>query len=269
MSGLAEVSGRAVEAALAAGADEAEAWAEDSRECQVRVFEGQVETFTEAGGRGLGLRVFAGKRSGYAYAGDLSDEGVAALAASAREAAAIADVDEHDGLPEEYGAAEVAGLHSPRLREWNSERKVSLAVEIERAARSRDGISQVEQTVYSDAEGSVAIASSRGFQSSYEASSAWAFASAFAGEGEDLMTGLGVGLGRSPDELDPDAIGGEAADRAIALVGARQPSSRRCPVVLDAFVAASFVGFIGRMASADAVQRGRSLFAGREGEEVA
>ena len=40
-------------------------------------------------------------------------------------------------------------------------------------------------------------------------------------------------------------------------------------MVLDAFVAASFVGFIGAMLSADAVQRGRSLFAGREGEEVA
>ena len=49
-------------------------------------------------------------------------------------------------------------------------------------------------------------------------------------------------------------------------MGARQPESRRCPVVLDAFVAASFIGFIGSMLSADAVQRGRSLFAGREGE---
>ena len=47
------------------------------------------------------------------------------------------------------------------------------------------------------------------------------------------------------------------------------PQSRRCPVVLDAFVAASFIGFIGSMLSADAVQRGRSLFAGREGDEIA
>jgi PmbA protein len=83
------------------------------------------------------------------------------------------------------------------------------------------------------------------------------------------MTGLGVGLGRDPAALDPEAIGGEAAERALALVGARQPESRRCPVVLDAFVAASFVGFIGSMLSADAVQRGRSLFADREGDEVA
>jgi PmbA protein len=83
------------------------------------------------------------------------------------------------------------------------------------------------------------------------------------------MTGLGVQLGRDPGALDAEAIGAEAADRALALVGARQPESRRCPVVLDAFVAASFIGFIGSMLSADAVQRGRSLFAGREGDEIA
>src|SRR5947208_1643271 len=83
---------------------------------------------------------------------------------------------------------------------------------------------------------------------------AWAYASAFAGEGDDLMTGLGIDLGRHPGELDPDRIGGEAAERALALRGARRPESRRCPVVLDVFVAASFAGFIGAMLSADAVQ---------------
>jgi PmbA protein len=130
-------------------------------------------------------------------------------------------------------------------------------------------VTQVENAVYSDAEGSDALANSRGFAAGYDATQTWAYASAFAGEGADLMTGLGVQLGRDPDALDAEAIGVEAADRALALVGARQPESRRCPVVLDAFVAASFIGFIGSMLSADAVQRGRSLFAGREGDEIA
>jgi PmbA protein len=39
--------------------------------------------------------------------------------------------------------------------------------------------------------------------------------------------------------------------------------------VLDAFVAASFIGIIGSMLSAESVQRGRSLFADREGDEIA
>lgn len=266
---LEAVGGRAVEAALAAGADDAEAWVERSFGTEVRVYEERVESLTEAGGRGIGLRLFSGQRSGYAYGTDLSETGVRALAESAARAVAVADEDEHAGLPDTFGAAEVDGIHSPELAGWTAERKVELAVTIERAARSRPGVTQVEDTVYADSDERSAIVSSRGLSASFAATSAWGYASAFAGEGADLMTGLGVGVARAPDALDPAAIGGEAADRAIALSGARQPQGRRCPVVLDAFVAASFIGFIGGMLSADAVQRGRSLFAGMEGEEIA
>jgi PmbA protein len=266
---LEAAAGRAVEAALAAGAADAEAWAEETVSRHVRVYEGAVESLSDAGGRGLGLRAFEDGRSGYAYGTDLSDGGVAELARAARGAARVVDPDEHGGLPEEFGASEIEGLHSPALAGWSTEDKVELALAAERAARARAGVTQVETVVYSDAEARVALANSRRFTAGYEATESWAYASAFAGEGADLMTGLGVGLGRDPDGLDPEAIGGEAAERALALVGARAPETHRCPVVLDTFVAASFVGFIGSMLSAEAVQRGRSLFAGKEGEQVA
>jgi PmbA protein len=266
---LEDLAAGAVEAATAAGASDAEAWAEETRSRDVRVYDGEVESLSDAGGRGLGIRAFVDKRSGYAYGTDLSEAGVAGIAAAAREAAEVADPDEYAGLPDECGAAEVTGLSSPEVRDWSTERVVDLALEVERAARSRPGVTQVENAVYSDGSGSVAIANSRGFRSSYEATQAYAWASAFAGEGADLMTGMGVGLGRGPGALDAEAIGAEAAERALALTGARQAESRRCPVVLDAFVAASFLGIVGGMLSADAVQRGRSLFADREGEEVA
>jgi PmbA protein len=260
---------RAVEAALAAGASDAEGWADESTARRVRVYDGEVESLSDAGGRGIGVRAFAGTRAGYAYGTDLTDEGVVELARAAREAAELADEDQYEGLPDGHGATDIDGLASERFDDWPTERVVGLALAVDRAARAPAGVTQVENSVYSDARGRVALANSRGFAASYSATQAWAYSSAFAGEGADLMTGLGVGLGRDPGALDPEAIGAEAAERALALVGARQPESRRCPVVLDAFVAASFIGFIGATLSADAVQRGRSLFAEREGDEVA
>lgn len=269
MSELATAAERALALAADAGADEAEAWCERSVSRQIRVYDGRVESLSDAGSRGLGLRVFCGARSGYAYGTDLTDAGLAALAHAAVGAARVADEDEYAGLPDECGTTPVEGLFSPAVREWTTERKVELALQIERAARAHAGVTQVEDVVYADSEGEVALANTRGFSAAYEASAAWAYVSAFAGEGADLMTGLGVGLARDPGGLDPVAIGDEGAERALALRGARQPKSRHCPVVLDAFVAASFLGFIGGMLSAEAVQRGRSLFAGREGEEIA
>jgi PmbA protein len=266
---LDEVARRAVEAAGAAGASDAEAWVEEATSRRIRVYEGEVESLSDAGGRGVGVRAFVDGRSGYAYGTDLSEAGIAEVGGAARAAAEAADPDEYGGLPEEFGTTAVEGLASPSLREWSTKRKVELALAVERAARARPGVTQVENAVYPDADGTVALANSRGFTAGYDATQASAYASAFAGEGADLMTGLGVDLGRDPGTLDPEAIGAEAADRALALVGARQPESRRCPVVLDAFVAASFIGFIGSMLSAEAVQRGRSLFADREGDEIA
>ena len=266
---LADAARRALEAALAAGASDAEAWAERSVSRQVRVYEGEVESLSDAGGRGVGLRAFDGERAGYAYGTDLGDEGIAEIAKAAVAAAGVADPDEHAGLPDECSASEVEGLASPELGDWSTEQKVELALAVEHAARAVQGVTQVENAVYADSEASVAMANSRGFAAGFSVTDAWAYASAFAGEGADLMTGLGVGLGRDPGKLDPEAIGAEAAERALALVGARQPEGRRCPVVLDAFVAASFIGFIGSMMAADSVQRGRSLFADREGDEVA
>jgi PmbA protein len=266
---LEAVARRAVDAALSAGAEDADAYAERTVEREIRVYDGGVESLTDAASRGVGVRAFVGGRWGHAYGTDLSDGGLRELAAAAHEAAAVADVDEHAGLPDEAGAADVGDLRSAELAEWSTDRKVELALEVERRARNHPEVTNVEQVVYADTDGEAALANSRGFAGSFASSAAWAYASAFAGEGEDLMTGLGLGIGRGPEALDARAIGEEAGERAAALAGARQPSSRRCPVVFDAFVAASFLGFIGGMLSADAVQRGRSLFAGREGDEIA
>jgi PmbA protein len=270
---LREIAERTVEAALAAGAGEAEAYLEDSVGREIRIFEGEVESLTEAGERGLGVRCWIDHRAGYAYGTELSAEGLRAIAADAVETARIADPDEFAAAPSPDGAAappEIPGLHDPAIAKWKTERKIELAKGIERAARQADSrIVGVETVVYADEEHRVAIASSTGLAGDFEATSAYAYLQAIAeGEG-DKQTGLGFGMGRSPKALDAEEIGHEGADRAVALLGARKPASRTCPVVLDPTVAASFVGFIGGTLCADAVQRGRSPFAGRLGDSVA
>jgi PmbA protein len=267
------IARRAVEAALAAGAGDAEAYVQDSVGREIRVFEGEVESLTEAGERGVGVRCWIDHRAGYAYGTDLSAEGLAAIAGGAVETARIADADEFAAPPAPDTAAaapEIPGLYDPTLAEWPTERKVELAKEIERVAREADErVVGVETAVYADEEQRVAISSSAGLAGAFEATTAYGYLQAIAEAGDDKQTGLGFGMGRAPAGLDAEAIGREAAERAASLLGARKPASRSCPVVLDPIVAASFVGFIGGTLCADAVQRGRSPFAGRLGESVA
>jgi PmbA protein len=268
---LAKVAGHALDAALAAGADAAEAFVRDSVGREIRVFDGEVESLTEAGERGVGVRCWIDHRVGYAYGTDLGDSGLREIAAAAVEAARIADPDEFAAPPEAVGAPpRIAGLADPKFRKSKTEHKVKLAKAVERAARDADQrVVAVETVVYADEEQRVAIASSTGLAGSYEATTAYAYLQAIAEQDGDKQTGLGFGMGRSAKALDPEEIGREGAMRAGSLLGAAKPASRTCPVVLDPTVAASFAGFIGGTLCADSVQRGRSPFAGRLGSQVA
>jgi PmbA protein len=267
---LSTTAGRAVEAALAAGAGDAEAYASRDSGREVRVHGGEVESLTAATQSGIGVRAWIGGRVGYAFGTDLSEAGVAAIAAGAAEAAAVADEDEFAAPPRPAEIEALAGLSDPSVAAWSAADAAELALTVERTALARDSrVVGVEQIVYADSAERVAVATSTGFAGEYESSDCFAYLQALAdGEG-GKETGLGFGLARGPAGLDPEAIGSEGAERATAMIGASKPSSRNCPVVLDPTVAASFAGLIGGALSANAVQRGRSPFAGRLGEELA
>jgi PmbA protein len=280
---LIEAARSAVEAAGAAGAGAVEAYASEDSSREVRAHGGEVESFSAATQRGVGLRTWIGHRAGYAYGTDLSAAGIAALARRAVEATRVADEDEFAGPPElpvrlldplgpkvAPEGEEGLGLRDPTIGEWTADRLAQLTLEIERAALAADPrVAGVEHAVYADSAEKVAIASSGGIAGHYESSSCYGYVQVLA-EGEGgRETGLGFDLGRGPSALDPIAIGREGAERAVAMIGAGKPASRTCPVVLDPTVAASFVALIGRGLAAGAVQRGRSPFAEHLGEEVA
>ena len=270
MSDLSTVAQRAVEAATGAGASDAEAYVSRESGREVRVHGGEVESLTAATQSGVGIRAWVGHRVGYAYGTDLSEAGVAAIAARAAEAAAVADEDEFAAPPAPAEIEALPGLGDPSLAEWDTARVAELALNVERTALESDPrLVGVEAAVYADAEERVAIASSAGVAGEYESSTCYAYLQALA-EGDGVReTGLGFGLARGPRGLDPEAIGAEGAQRALAMIGAGKPASRSCPVVLDETVAASFAGLIGGGLGAKAVQRGRSPFAGRLEAEVA
>lgn len=270
MTELSAIAAQAVEAAQAAGAGEAEAYASREGSREVRVHGGEVESLTAATQSGIGIRAWIGCRVGYAYGTDLSGAGVAAIAARAAEAAAVADEDEFATPPRPAPVEALAGLSDPAVELWSGAEAAELALSVERAALGADPrVAGVEQAVYADSTEQVAIASSTRVAGEYESTGCFAYLQALA-EGDGAReTGLGFGLARGPRGLDPEAIGAEAAERATAMIGASKPTSRSCPVVLDPTVAASFVGLLGSSLGASAVQRGRSPFAGRLGEELA
>jgi PmbA protein len=265
---LAELCRWAVEAAR--GKEDVEAWAEESRRVQVRVREGEVEWLTFAEARGMGIRVVMEGRLGYAYAADPDEQALPELVARAREGAGLAEPDPGNVLPSLGPVDPVPGLFRPAQAEVDPDRKVSLALDLERAAtRARPEVRRVESAAYGDAVSRVVLGSTRGGPLEYARTDAWVSVTALADRDGETQSGSSFDLRRELGELAIEAVAQEAAERAARLLGAERPRTERLPVVLDPVAAAGFLGVLAGALSAEAVQKGRSLLAGRIGQTVA
>jgi PmbA protein len=264
---------RSVAASARAG-EEVEAYAVRSRDVDVNVFDGEVESLAVAEIEGVGIRVVKDHRQGYAWAGSLDPDVIADTLTEARDNAGFGSPDELHGLTD---PATFAGTEAVHLDLWRDELlsvptadKVALAVELDAATRAIDPrVRGVESTAYGDAAVESAVATSLGIEVAHRRTMCSCSASAMAGQGVDTRTGSGFSIARTFAELDPERAARDAAERAVRLLGAAPIPSQRLPVVLDPLVTRSLVSIVAGALSADAVQRGRSLFVGRDGEEVA
>lgn len=265
---LLEVADRLV--AMAQGGEQLEAYVARSSDTEVRVYEGEVEQLAVADSLGVGVRIVRDGRQGFAYCGTFALDSLAEVVAEARDNAAFGEPDEAAGLPEPDGVEPVPlDLWRPGLSQVPTADKVALALDLERAVRAADPrIDGVESCDYADSLAEAAIASTTGLRRTARETSCELVAYSLASEGTDTQTGFGFSLGRSFDELDVAAAAGDAADRALRMLGATQPPSGRFTVVLDPWVTAQLLGIVAGTLGGEEVVKGRSLFAGRVGEQV-
>src|SRR3984893_13902436 len=104
---LQSLAAEVVARAMTAGASDAEAVVREGDEFSVTVRMGQVEKLQESGSRGIGVRVFLGKRSASTSTSDLTADGIRELVDGAVALAQITEEDPSSGLPEtsEFGSA--------------------------------------------------------------------------------------------------------------------------------------------------------------------
>jgi PmbA protein len=242
-----------------------------SKDTEVRVYEGEIESLSVAESQGVGVRVVADQRQGFASAGTFDPAALDDMLDEARDNARYAEPDEYLGLAEPDGvAAADLDLWADDLATTPTEAKIDLATALEKAVRAGDErIIGLETAEYADAMGASVVVSSTGVRSGGQETVCDLVAYALASDGTETQTGFGFSVGRSPDELDVDEAARDAVHRATRLLGASKPPSQRLTVVLDPFVTAQFLAIVGSTLSGDAVLKGRSPFGDRVGEAIA
>ena len=266
---LADLAAKVAAEALAG--EQVEAFVGSSTSTSVRVHGGEIESLTQASSSGIGVRVVRDGRQGFAYAGSLDPAVIAEVLADARDNATYAEPEEWVGLAEPDGVTPVElDLWRDALADMPTDRKVALALELERAVKARDPrVTGVRVAAWGDGSGIGAVATSTGILVTGRSTFCHLSVQALATDGDETKTGYGVSVGRQPEDVDLAEAADDAADRATRLLGAVQPASGTVTLVLEPRMAATLLGVVAGTLNGESVLKGRSPFADRVGEAIA
>ncbi|CAN5508685.1 hypothetical protein BH24CHL1_BH24CHL1_10820 [soil metagenome] len=266
---------KAVDLASRSGADDADAWLSMGRSFNITVLNDEVEQLEEADSRVLGLRVFIGQRSALVYSSDLSEDALADLAGQAIELAKLSGEDRWTSLPEESFAndsdAADLDLYDPEMFARDPKILIERALRAEAASRGHDPkITNSEGATVSRQEGTIALANSRGFASSYRSSSCSLSASAVV---DDADYKKRVGRWQTSDRFfgkleDAEMVGQTAARRAMGRLGARRVRTQAVPVVWSPEMGCLFLYLLSVAVSGEMRFQGSSFLIDREGETL-
>jgi PmbA protein len=249
---------------------EAEAIVVDEQETKIRVDRGQVEQLAQAGSKGLGVRVIDGGRVGYAYTSDLSPSSLEETWQAAVALARVATPDRHRALPDPQTIPDQdLQIWDPDLPGIPTEEKIAFAKQVEEAALASDPrLVMTNRCTYQDAISHVYLANSRGFAGAYARTTAVSFVIGIGRDEGGQTMGVGINASSFYRDLDPQAIGQEAGQKATQILGGTPVETQVATVILDPMVTANILGAISRALTAEAMQRGRSFLTGRMGQEV-
>ncbi|HLG72126.1 MAG TPA: TldD/PmbA family protein [Chloroflexota bacterium] len=243
-------------------------------EFSVTIRKQEVENIVEASSRALGLRVIKGGRVAVSYSSDFTPDALTQFVADTVERAAISDVDEAAGLPDEgYGQVDPATLNllDPDIEDMDGDRAIELARRCEQAGFDADSrISNSGGAGYGYNTGLRVLVNTRGFSGISRGSGCSLSVELMADDADGKkQNDYWYTADRFFKNLEsPESVGKKAAERAVRKIGARKVPTREVPVVWDPMVSRTLIGLLARSASGELLYRRSSFFLDMEGQQI-
>jgi PmbA protein len=263
-----------VKEAVKRGATDAEAVGVESTEFEVEVRLGEVEKLQEAASRGIGLRALYQGRQASSSTSDLSPQAIDELINFAVEMAKLTSVDEAAALPvHDELALETPdlGLYDPGVGELTPERKIEMARSAEEAARGADPrITNSEGSACSTTVSKTILVTSAGFAGEYHGTTCALIVAPIAKDGGQMQVAAWGDRQRELASLDsPEALGREAARRALRKLNARKIMTQEAPIVFESSAAEELLADFFVAVDGYSILRRASFLVGRLGETIA
>lgn len=275
---LADIARRAVELARKAGAKEAAAGINRSREVEVQWRDGRLEQISEATTRSLGLRLYVDGRYSQVSTSDLRPEALPGFVQNAVALARKIEADPFRTLPDPAlykGQAQVdLAIEDGRYDAVTAVERRRMAQELEAAARATKdaptaAIISVTTSVSDNLSDSFRV-HSNGFEGAVRQTQFWMGADVSMKDKdgrkpEDWSYAGGRFHGELPDTA---LVASEATRRTAARLGARKLPSAVLPMVVDRRAAGRLIGSLGAALSGRALQQKESFLEGKQGKTI-
>ncbi|MGA2001712.1 MAG: metallopeptidase TldD-related protein, partial [Terriglobales bacterium] len=260
--------------ALSQGGDYADLYFEYLLTSSIGIDESMVKSATQGVSMGVGVRVIAGGRTGYAYSDDLSPEKVRKAARVAASIAAgpstVEKLGLNDGATHNLYPVLIAPTETAFLE------RVELVKRADRAARAYDPRIFQVQAFYADSLRQVMVATSEGGLTIDRQPQARLNVAALARQdGGEPQRGQAGGGGRVAldfflKEKTPEHFAAEAAREAVVMLDAVEAPAGEMTVVLGpGWPGILLHEAVGHGLEADFNRKGVSAFSGRMGQKVA
>lgn len=259
-------------AALSTGGDFAEIFVEDTYNTVFRMMNGTVEEGVSGRDYGVGIRIFQGTKSVYAYTNKTERSNLLKVALEA--AAALPGTKQVESIVLNRCVVDKFNPIKIIPRDISQREKVDVMKKAHYAAFGYDDqITQVTVN-YLDTDQSIMIANSEGLLTDDRRVRTRLAINAVASKGSEKQSGF-YGPGRHMgfelfDHIDVEEYAREAARTAVTMVNADYAPSGRYPVIINnEFGGVIFHEACGHGLEATSVAKGTSVFAGKLGQKVA
>ncbi|HEU4743031.1 MAG TPA: TldD/PmbA family protein [Meiothermus sp.] len=246
---------------------EIEVLATENRELTLQAQGARLEQITQATQGGIGVRLVAGGKVGYAYTEERTPQALDWVLAEARENALLQSssggflpagsaMGTHDLLGE--------GLSAPL------EQKRQAALDLEGALRQDPRMKQVQMTRYTEDETQVRLGSTQGVSGAYRNGYSALMAYAVMAEGTSLKQGLELEVSKEFHALEPGKTALEFTHKVGRLLNAQPLKTGKYRAYFEPKAFGQLLAVMGTfMLSAKQALEGKSLLAGKIGQKVA
>ena len=257
---------------MSSDADFAEIYEEDEISERISMLDGKVESIANNSTLGLGIRLYKGLESVYAYTNDTSEEGVLPLINDLVDAIGKKNKDIKVKLEKvEYENRHPVKIHFD---------EVSLEDKTDLLMRATNGAKEVDKRIVKvkadllNVKQKVQISNSEGKLIDDTRVRTRLYVDAYSEDGDNFQKGNdypGAGMGLEfYEETTPEEIGREAARIALVNLEAKDCPSGKMPVVIDnGFGGVIFHEACGHSLEATSVAKNQSVFSNKLGEKIA